>query len=225
MNPSHLHQLQHRQKRHDYLQAIRFPLQHIAEFKMTVFPRIRKHRLYLLLQADRFPADRAEPASHRVKLIGIPLYDRVKHFLQLCQRQTIQKLVQIQRFFIFRHFPWNRRFLKKKKLCLLLPLFQLLRHIFIHLIFQQPAHQFGARIFLIFFLFFFHLRKKHPRFDVQKRRRHHQKITDHIQILMIHLINIFQILLRNQDDRNIVDTHFIFFNQMKQQVQRSFKII
>ena len=59
----------------------------------------------------------------------------------------------------------------------------------------------------------------------QKRRRHHQKIADHIQILMIHLINIFQILLRNQDDRNIVDTYFILFNQMKQQVQRSFKII
>ena len=51
-----------------------------------------------------------EPTIPRVKLIGIPLHDRVKHFLQLCQRQPLQKLVQIQRFFIFRHLPGTPSF-------------------------------------------------------------------------------------------------------------------
>ena len=43
------------------------------------------------------------------------------------------------------------------------------------------------------------------------------------QVFRIHLPDIVQILLRNFRNRDIVNINFIFFNQMEQQVQRTFK--
>jgi hypothetical protein len=42
---------------------------------------------------------------------------------------------------------------------------------FVALIFQQPAHQFLPRIFLLFFAFFRRLGKQHLRFDANERGR------------------------------------------------------
>ena len=219
MNLSNLHQFQDCKKRNHYLQLIRLLFQHGAEAELPVFSGISHHGLDLLLQAHRFSLDGPKPAPDGIHLIFLPLHDSFKNTLELCQCQTVQKTVQVHRRLILCHLFGNRGILIKNLFRIQFPVLQFIRHIFVHLIFQQTGNQFCPGVFLLPFLIDF-CRKEHSGFNIQQGSRHDQKLADHIQIFFLHLIHIFQILSCDLHDGDIINAHLIFFNQMEQQIQR-----
>ena len=53
--------------------------------------------------------------------------------------------------------------------------------------------------------------------------RHDQKFSGDVEIQALHHLQRRQVLLGDGGDRNVADTDFILLDQMKQQVQRTFK--
>ena len=60
---------------------------------------------------------------------------------------------------------------------------------------------------------------------MDERGRHDEKIPRDRQIQRGHQAHIFKVLLRDQRDRNVVDIDLVFFDQMKKEVKRPFKLI
>ena len=142
--------------------------------------------------------------------------------MKLCQRDLRKKLGSVNRRPVFQHFFWDRRFLIHRPACLIHAVAKLVRHVFVHLVFQKLLHQFRSRIFLLSFLIHC-FRKKHAAFDIQKGRCHDHKFTHNVKIFPFHLMNIRQILIGDLHNRNIVNIYFVFIDQVQQKVQRSFK--
>ena len=92
------------------------------------------------------------------------------------------------------------------------------------LIFKKLQNQLVSRInFLTFLILLF--RKEHPAFDIDQRCRHHHELTGRIQVLMIHPADIIEVLIRYFRDRNIVNINFVLINEVKEQVERTFKYL
>ena len=223
MDLSHLHELQQCKERHDDLRLISLFFQHLAETELPVFSRIAENRGDLLLQAHRLLFDRSERAADRINLVLLPLHDRLKDLLKLCERHTVQEFIEIHRLLVFLHLRRDRRIFVEHTVRPGLQILQLLRHQPEFLIFQEAHHKFRSRIFLLAFLIYF-FRQQHPRLDIEKCRCHHQELADHIQVFLIHLPNVLHVLVRDLGDRDIIDIHFVFFDQMKKKIQRTFKL-
>ena len=54
-------------------------------------------------------------------------------------------------------------------------------------------------------------RKQHAAFDIQKRRRHDHELTHDVEVFLLHLMNVFQILVRNLYNGDIVKYLFCFY--------------
>ena len=181
---------------------------------------ISQNRGDLVLQTHRIFFDGSEGAADRVDLILLPLHHRLEDLLKLRERHSVQELVEIHRLCIFLDLRRDRRILVEHPVRPGLHVLKFLRHQPVFLIFQETHHKFRSRIFLLALLIHF-FRQQHPRLDVEKRRRHHKEFADHIQIFLIHLPNVLHILVRDLGDRDIVDIHFVFFNQMEKKIQRT----
>ena len=53
---------------------------------------------------------------------------------------------------------------------------------------------------------------------------HQQELRDLVQVLPLHFRHVLHILVGHFCDRDIVDVDIVFFDQMKQKVQRTFKL-
>ena len=131
--------------------------------------------------------------------------------MQFRKRHVANQFFIIDRLLIFADFFRQRRFFIKTPFRGYHPVFQLIRHILAHFIFQQLFHQFRTRVFFLAFLIDF-FRKKHTAFNVYQRRRHYEKFTHDIHVFRFHLSDIVQILLRNLHNRNIINVYFIFID-------------
>ena len=99
---------------------------------------------------------------------------------------------------------------------------EFLRHVLVHLVFQKPSDELISGI-LFFSLLVFLSGKEHTALDVQQRRSHDQKLTGHIHVVAVHLSDIFQILIRDRHDRNVINIYFILLDQVHEKVHRPLK--
>ena len=65
--------------------------------------------------------------------------------------------------------------------------------------------------------------KEHTALDEHEVGGHDDKFPRHLHIHQAHLLDIFEILLQNESDGNIVNIHFVFGDQREEKVKRAFK--
>ena len=82
----------------------------------------------------------------------------------------------------------------------------------------------ASSLLAIFFSLFIYLFwKKHSAFNIKKCGCHNKEFTHNSKIFFLHGMNILHILIRDLYDRYVIDIYFIFIDQMKEQIQWSFK--
>jgi hypothetical protein len=79
----------------------------------------------------------------------------------------------------------------------------------------------------------FHLRRRlfvlngqqHAGFDIHKVRRHGDKLTGNLQIKLLPLVHPLDVLVENEGNLDILDFHFIFAEQVQNQIQRAVEVL
>ena len=89
--------------------------------------------------------------------------------------------------------------------------------VFEFFIFDQLAHQIPARIV---FVIFFHrpaifVGQQQAAFNHHQRRGHHDKIAGDLKVEDLHQLEIFHVLGGDPPDRNVVDVHLVFFDEIE----------
>jgi hypothetical protein len=56
---------------------------------------------------------------------------------------------------------------------------------------------------------------------VNQRRGHHQVLPGHVEVHLLHQLDVVEVLLGDERDGNIVDVHLALANQMQQQIERT----
>ena len=92
------------------------------------------------------------------------------------------------------------------------------RRLLTELVFDQLAGQLPLELLRLLMT-----RQQHRRLDLHQPRRHVQKLGRHIQIAVLHALDVLHILLEHLCDRDIVNIQFVFLHQMQKQIQRPFK--
>ena len=89
------------------------------------------------------------------------------------------------------------------------------------LIFKYALHKAAARVFGLFAVFArFGLRKQHAALDLYKLGRQHHEILRHDHIVLLHGLDVLQILSCYLRDLYIIDTHAGMLYEVDQQVER-----
>ena len=91
------------------------------------------------------------------------------------------------------------------------------------LVFQQAAHQLGARVFGFLAVLLLLGRQQHARFDLDEHGGHQQVFGRQLQIAATHLIDIGHVLARDVQHGNVEDVEVLLADQIEQQVQWAFK--
>ena len=170
---------------------------------------VRKRYLFLL--------NLAELGTDRINLVHLLFHDGLKNLIQSGKRYIRDELLHVDRLLILCHLRRNGRLLKKDTLRIHLAVTQLVCHTFVHLVLQKLLYQFRTRI-LFFLVLRLRSRKKHAGFDVNECRRHDKEFAYHIQVLTLHLCDVFHILIRDLHNRNIIDIYFILLEQVQKQI-------
>ena len=91
------------------------------------------------------------------------------------------------------------------------------------LVLEQPPDQRIARIFLVVGIAGGGLgpRQQHPALDVDQRRRHHQELAGDVEVELLHQVEVLEVLLGDQRDRDVVDVHLVLLDQMNEQIERA----
>ena len=92
------------------------------------------------------------------------------------------------------------------------------------LIFDELADQRFLRVFFFLFSQFRLLRQQQARFDLQQRRCHDEELAGIIDIKSVDIRYVGVELVRNLDDRYVINIDFVLFDKIEQQIQRTFKI-
>lgn len=96
------------------------------------------------------------------------------------------------------------------------------RHL-INSVLDETPDQFIARIFLLPLFFILFMREQHPALYIQKRRRHDQKLTGHIHVLLSHPVNVGKILVSDVGDGDVIDVDLIYLDEMQKKIQGAVK--
>jgi hypothetical protein len=64
-------------------------------------------------------------------------------------------------------------------------------------------------------------REKHLGLDVDKRRRHVNELRGHIYVELFELMKIVEVLRRDLGDLDIVNVHFLLFDEVEQEIERT----
>jgi len=88
------------------------------------------------------------------------------------------------------------------------------------LVFHQPAHQFGARVFGFVALAELVARQQHARLDLDQHRRHHQIVGRQLQIGGAHGLDVIEVLSGQRRHRDIEYVDIGTTNHVEQQVER-----
>ena len=218
------HEFEENEEGHDDLFLALLGFQKGAEFGSGVCLQISADIESLGIDVDFFAPDFSEPAPDRITSALFSAEDFSEDFFQLFQVSALEEILIVNRRLVGAHFFGKVLRTKITHACLLPADSELFGHIFIHLVFQKAPDQLFAGIaFLFTGLFVFFPGKEHAALDIQKGRRHDEKFTCDVHVLVIHLMDIFEVLVGDLDDRNIVDVYFVFLNQVHEQVQRTFE--
>jgi hypothetical protein len=60
---------------------------------------------------------------------------------------------------------------------------------------------------------------------VNQRRRHDEELAGDVEIQLLHQLDRLEILRGDQRDRDVVDADFVLPDEMKEQIERSLKLI
>ena len=218
------HEFEENEEGHDDLFLALLGFQKGAEFGPGVCLQISADIESLGIDVDFFAPDFSESAPDWIASALFPAEDFSEDFFQLFQVSALEEILIVNRRLVGSHFFGKVLRTKITHACLLPADSELFGHIFIHLVFQKAPDQLFAGIaFLFTGLFVFFPGKEHAALDIQKGRRHDEKFTCDVHVLVIHLMDIFEVLVGDLNDRNIVDVYFVFFNQVPEQVQRAFE--
>ena len=55
---------------------------------------------------------------------------------------------------------------------------------------------------------------------MDQRRRHHQELTGDVEIQVLHQLDVVEVLLGDQRDRDVVDVHLVLANEVQEQIER-----
>src|SRR5919198_1556260 len=104
-----------------------------------------------------------------------------------------------------------------------------LRGLLVLLVLEEAAHQLGPRIACL-------LRQiglgqgllltweEQPALDVRERGGHHQELARDVQVQLAHPLQVLEVLLGDQRDRNVEDVDPLLPDQMEQEIQRAFEV-
>jgi hypothetical protein len=93
------------------------------------------------------------------------------------------------------------------------------------LVLEEAPHERIARIFFVHWIAGggFRPRQQELALDVDERRRHHQELAGDVQVELLHQVEIFEVLLGDDRNLDVVDVHLVLLDQMNQQIERTFE--
>ena len=178
----------------------------------------------LVVNADFFAPDFAEAAADRIPAALFSAQDLAEDFFQAAQVRTFQQFFVVDGRLITADFPGEILRAKITHTGLFTAHGKFFGKIFVHLVFQKALHQLLTGVALLpAGLFVLFARQQHAALDVQERRRHDEEFTGNIHVLAVHLPDVFQVLVCDLRDRNVVDVDFVFFDQVYEKIQRALK--
>jgi hypothetical protein len=105
----------------------------------------------------------------------------------------------------------------------LLALVEELRGVFEFFVFDQALDEFFARVSGLFFWRGERIgREKHFRFDVDEGGGHVDEFGGDVDVLDFELMEVVEVLRRDFGDLDVVDVHFLLFDEVEQEVERTF---
>ena len=95
--------------------------------------------------------------------------------------------------------------------------------VFVLLVLEQPADELRSRIlFLLLVAVVARLRRKQrARLDVGEGGRHHEVFARHVDGEPLHEVEVLEVLLGDEADRDVEDVELVLPDQMEQQVERA----
>ena len=162
-----------------------------------------------------FPFDLAESAADGIHAVPLPAQDLLEGLFQAFNGRFADQLLIVDRRLIGLDFL--RQLLLTVKITggFHAPVTQFIRLVTDHFVFQQAFDQFLAGICLFLFLVrFFFFGKQHPALQLQKGRCHDQELTGNLHLLFPHLLDIFQVLVCDQGNRDVIYINFVFIDQV-----------
>ncbi len=93
------------------------------------------------------------------------------------------------------------------------------------LVFEQAPHQGLARILVGILLRRIGARQEHARLDVDERRRHDEELPRHVEVHLLHQVDVVEILPGDERDRNVVDVQLALLDEVQQQIEGPFEIV
>jgi hypothetical protein len=63
------------------------------------------------------------------------------------------------------------------------------------------------------------------RLDVNQRGGHHEELPDDVEVQLLHQIQVIEVLLRDERDRNVVDVDLVLLDEVQQQIERTFEVL
>jgi hypothetical protein len=100
---------------------------------------------------------------------------------------------------------------------------QVFQDAFVTLVFQQPVHQFPARIYFIALLIHLFAGQQHLGFDAHQRGCHDNKFGGNIHAQFIHPVHVTQKIVRDPGNGDVINIQLIPLNEEEQQVERAFE--
>ena len=85
------------------------------------------------------------------------------------------------------------------------------------LVLEQPADERLARILFRILLRGIGPRQQHARLDVNQRRGHHEELPRDVEVQLLHQVEVVEVLLGDERDRNVVDVHLVLLDEVEQQ--------
>ena len=101
---------------------------------------------------------------------------------------------------------------------------QVVGDLLVLLVFQQAPNQFrpGIDLFRLFIAVVITAGGQQClRLHVRQGRSHHQVLTGNVDVQRLHQIQVRQVLLGDEADRNVEDVELVLANQMQQQIERT----
>ena len=162
-----------------------------------------------------FPFDLAKSAADGIHAVPLPAQDLLEGLFQAFNGRFSDQLLIIDGRLIGLDF--FRQLLLTVEIAgsFHAPVTEFIRLVADHFIFQQAFDQFLAGICLFLFLVrFFFFGKQHPALQLQKGRCHDQELTGNLHLLFPHLLDIFQVLVCDQGNRDVIYINFMFIDQV-----------
>jgi hypothetical protein len=94
------------------------------------------------------------------------------------------------------------------------------------LVLQKPADQLGPGVLLLLLslsLFPLRSRQKHLGFDMEQGGGHQKKLPGNVQVQVFHQLQVFQVLLGDGRDGDVVNIDLILLDQIQKQVHGPFE--